>query len=85
MENKQETLEQQQQQIQGWADVHLHGGLSVNALIDFLNILNQRICTLENIVSIPDEQGKSHSLTEIYKEQEEAMKQAQNQSTESAE
>lgn len=85
MENKQETLEQQQPQ--GWADVHLHGGLSVNALIDFLNILNQRVCTIENIVSVPDAQGKHHSLTEIYREQEKAMQQAQNQNqpTESAE
>ena len=85
MENKQEILEQQQ--LQGWADVHLHGGLSVNALIDFLNILNQRVCTIENIVSVPDEQGRHHSLTEIYREQEKAMQQAQNQNqpTESAE
>ena len=59
--------------------------MNSNRTAIFLNILNQRICTLENIVSIPDEQGKSHSLTEIYREQEEAMKQAQNQPKESAE
>lgn len=54
---------------QSWAEVVISSGLSLEAIVEFLNVLNQRLCTLENIVSVPDEEGKHHTITEIYQMQ----------------
>lgn len=68
-------MEQQQNQNQNvktpqsWAEVVISSGLSLEAIVEFLNVLNQRLCTLENIVSVPDEEGKHHTITEIYQMQ----------------
>lgn len=64
-------MEQKQnvQTPQSWAEVVINSGLSVDAVIEFLNVLNQRLSTLENIVTVPDENGEHHSITEIYRAQ----------------
>lgn len=58
--------QQQRQQPQGWRDVQITTELSVEALVHFLNVLNQRICVLEDIVQCEDPDGKIISITELY-------------------
>ena len=79
MENNKENLQEQSQEFKpkGWSDIVIDDNLPVKALIDFFNVLNQRLCTLENIVTLPDEKGEHHSITEIYAKQEQ-LAQAQN-------
>lgn len=57
------------QEVQGWKDVQLTPDTSAKTLIDFLNILNQRLATIENLTMVQDEQGKVVSLTDLYARQ----------------
>ncbi len=80
-----EKEQEQEQKLQGWADVTLTEDLPLTVLIRFLNILNQRLCTVENILTVPYE-DKTVTLTEFYRiqtEKEEAAKAeaAQNSTT----
>ena len=43
--------EQNKQTSQGWKDVQLTSDMSVSMLINFLNVLNQRLANLEDIIS----------------------------------
>ena len=73
MENQninQEQTQEQPKQAQGWRDVVLTPDMPVNALVHFLNIINQRLCTIEDATVVD---GKT--LTEIYAE--EAAQEAQ--------
>lgn len=54
----------------GWRDVVLTPDMPLNALVHFLNIINQRLCTIEDATVVD---GKT--LTEIYAE--EAAQEAQ--------
>ena len=58
--------EQNKQTSQGWKDVQLTPDMSVSMLINFLNVLNQRLCNLEDIIEITAEDGKKMTLTEYY-------------------
>lgn len=71
--------EENKQQVQTWKDVHISPELSASMLIDFFNILNQRMATLENIVTIPDNTGKMITVTELYARQAQAQAQAEAQ------
>lgn len=57
-----------------WKDVNLTQDFPLASLIQFLNILNQRICTIEDMIIIKDETGKEMSLSEKYKEDAKANK-----------
>lgn len=61
----------QEEQITGWGDVRLNSSLPLDALVDFLNVLNQRLCAIENITMV-DVNGEQITLTEFYKREEEA-------------
>ena len=58
--------EQNKQKSQGWKDVQLTPDMSVSMLINFLNVLNQRLCNLEDIIEITAEDGRKMTLTEYY-------------------
>ena len=58
--------EQNKQTSQGWKDVQLTPDMSVSMLINFLNVLNQRLCNLEDIIEITAEDGRKMTLTEYY-------------------
>lgn len=62
---------------QGWRDVQIVPDMPLSALVNFLNVLNQRLCALEDIVTIPGEDGKAISLTDLYALQAEAAMKAQ--------
>ena len=57
-----------------WKDVNLTPEFPLTSLVQFLNILNQRMSTIEDIIIIKDENGKEMSLSEKYKEDAKANK-----------
>ena len=70
--------EQNKQTSQGWKDVQLTPDMSVSMLINFLNVLNQRLAHLAAIIEITAEDGRKMTLTEYYNLQV----QSHNESTE---
>lgn len=56
------TNEVKNEQPQGWASVLIDEQTPIGAIFDFINILNQRICRIENIVQV-DVDGKGNYLT----------------------
>lgn len=70
--------EQNKQTSQGWKDVQLTPDMSISMLINFLNVLNQRLANLEDIIEITAEDGRKMTLTEYYNLQV----QSHNESTE---
>ncbi len=58
--------EQNKQTSKGWKDVQLTPDMSVSMLINFLNVLNQRLANLEDIIEITAEDGRKMTLTEYY-------------------
>lgn len=70
---------QEQEQIQGWGDVQINSNMSLDMLVNFLNILNQRLVTVENFVTIPDQKGKMISITDFYQQQAQQAQEAQTQ------
>lgn len=86
MENQNQTP----QLPQGWKDVTIVPDMPLTAMVQFLNILNQRLCTVEDNTFIKDDQGNMISLTKLYaiqaeeemRAQMEAAQQAQQESAE---
>ena len=70
---------QEQEQTQGWGDVQINSNMSLGMLVNFLNILNQRLVTVENFVTIPDQKGKMISITDFYQQQAQQAQEAQAQ------
>lgn len=67
---------EQEQKLQGWADVTVTEDLPLTVLVKFFNVLNQRLCTIENILTVPYG-DKTVTLTEFYRiqtEKEESAK-----------
>ena len=60
-------MEENKQLTNTWRDVQLAPEMSVYLLIDFLNVLNQRLSLLEDVIKINDENGNEISITEYYK------------------
>lgn len=73
MENQNQTP----QVPQGWKDVTIVPDMPLAALVQFLNILNQRLCTVEDNTFIKDDQGNMISLTKLYAIQAEEEMRAQ--------
>ena len=70
---------QEQEQTQGWGDVQINSNMSLDMLVNFVNILNQRLVTVENFVTIPDQKGKMVSITDFYQQQAQQAQEAQAQ------
>lgn len=67
-------MPEEKKQPQGWKDVKIHAGMPLEIIVDFFNVLNQRLCTVEDIVTTMHN-GKAISLTDLYAIQaEEATK-----------
>ena len=60
-------MEENKQLTNTWRDVQLTPEMSVYLLVDFLNVLNQRLSLLEDVMKINDEMGNEISITEYYK------------------
>lgn len=73
----------QENPIQGWKDVMISPDMPLNVIVNFMNVLNQRLCAIENVVTVAGPEGKMISLTDLYaiqtaeaqKAQEEAAQQ----------
>ena len=82
MENQEKTVNQSQEQaekkVQGWKDVVITPDMPLTAIVQFLNVLNQRLCTIEDNLSVEMQNGEKLSITEIYRTQAEQAEQEKN-------
>ena len=82
MENQEKNVNQSQEQtekkVQGWKDVVITPDMPLTAIVQFLNVLNQRLCTIEDNLSIEMQNGEKLSITEIYRIQAEQAEQEKN-------
>ena len=82
MENQEKNVNQPQEQaekkVQGWKDVVITPDMPLTAIVQFLNVLNQRLCTIEDNLNIEMQNGEKLSITEIYRIQAEQAEQEKN-------
>ena len=82
MENQEKDVNQPQEQtekkVQGWKDVVITPDMPLTAIVQFLNVLNQRLCTIEDNLSVEMQNGEKLSITEIYRIQAEQAEQEKN-------
>ena len=74
----QEQTEQTEKKVQGWKDVVITPDMPLTAIVQFLNVLNQRLCTIEDNLTIEMQNGEKLSITEIYRIQAEQAEQEKN-------
>ena len=78
MENQEKNVNQSEEQtekkVQGWKDVVITPDMPLTAIVQFLNVLNQRLCTIEDNLNIEMQNGEKLSITEIYRIQAEQEK-----------
>ena len=80
MENQNINQEQMEQnQPQGWKDVVITPDMPLAALVQFFNVLNQRLCTIEDNTFVEMPTGEKLSITQIYALQAEEEQKAQEQ------
>lgn len=73
----------EEKQVQGWKDVQITPNMPLDVMVNFLNVLNQRLCAIENVVTVAGPDGKMISLTDLYAIQTaEMQKQAEEQTQE---
>lgn len=73
----------EKQAIQGWKDVQITPDMPLSVLVNFMNVLNQRLVALEDNVKIPFD-NKMVSLTELYAIQAEAERKAMEEQAQAA-
>lgn len=76
--NVNQTQEQTEKKVQGWKDVVITPDMPLTAIVQFLNVLNQRLCTIEDNLSVEMQNGEKLSITEIYRIQAEQAEQEKN-------
>ena len=64
-------------QPQGWKDVVITPDMPLTALVQFFNVLNQRLCTIEDNLLVEMPNGEKLSITELYRIQAEEEQKAQ--------
>lgn len=55
----------EEKKIQSWRDVQLTADMPLSVLVNFLNVLNQRLASIEDNVVV-DFEGSKRVLTEVY-------------------
>lgn len=78
MENQNVNQTQEQKQPQGWRDVVITPDMPLSAIVQFFNVLNQRLCGVEDTVVVALPTGEEVSITKAYELQAEAEMAAQN-------
>lgn len=82
MENQNVNQTQEQKQPQGWKDVVITPDMPLAALVQFFNVLNQRLCTIEDNLLVEMPNGEKLSITDLYRiqaEEEQKVQQEQEQ------
>lgn len=82
MENQNVNQTQEQKQPQGWRDVVITPDMPLAAIVQFFNVLNQRLCTIEDNLKVEMANGEKLSISEVYRIQAEKEQQAQEKQTE---
>lgn len=82
MENQNVNQTQEQKQPQGWRDVVITPDMPLTAIVQFFNVLNQRLCTIEDNLKVEMPTGEQLSISEVYRIQAEQEQQAQEKQTE---
>lgn len=78
MENQEKNVNQvQEQRVQGWKDVVITPDMPLAAMVQFFNILNQRLCTIEDNTLVEMPTGEKLSITQIYALQAQEEQKAQ--------
>ena len=65
---------QEQREPQGWKDVVITPDMPLGAIVQFFNILNQRLCNIEDNLMVTQPDGTQMSLTQVYALQAQAQK-----------
>lgn len=65
---------QEQREPQGWKDVVITPDMPLGAIVQFFNVLNQRLCNIEDNLMVTQPDGTQMSLTQIYALQAQAQK-----------
>ena len=76
--NQAQAQEQTEKKVQGWKDVVITPDMPLTAIVQFLNVLNQRLCTIEDNLNVEMQNGEKLSITEIYRIQAEQAEQEKN-------
>ena len=72
----------EQKQVKGWIDVVITPDMPLSVIVNFLNVINERLCAIEDIIQVPFN-NKMITLTQFYKVQaEEQAAAAEKKSTE---
>ena len=75
----------EQKQVKGWVDVVITPDMPLSVIVNFLNVINERLCAIEDIIQVPFN-NKMITLTQFYKAQAEeqaaAVAAAEKKSTE---
>ena len=82
MENQNVNQTQEEKQPQGWRDVVITPDMPLAAIVQFFNVLNQRLCTIEDNLKVEMANGEKLSISEVYRIQAEKEQQAQEKQTE---
>lgn len=79
-------MAEQNKQPTSWREVYITPDMPLGAVINFFNILNQRLCDIEDNTKIVGPEGKVISVTEAIRLQaeEEIKRQQQEHSPEAA-
>lgn len=69
----------EEKKVPSWADAHITVSMPLDLIVNFLNVLNQRLVTIENVVTVQGPDGKMISLSDLYalQSEEEAKRMAQ--------
>ena len=70
--NTNETV-QSENYVPGWKDAKITIEMPLHMIVDFLNILNNRLCFLEDSIRLADNEGNTMSVTEFYAMQAQAQ------------
>lgn len=70
--NTNETV-QSENYVPGWKDARITVEMPLHMIVDFLNILNNRLCFLEDSIRLADNEGNTMSVTEFYAMQAQAQ------------
>lgn len=72
-------MENENTKTKGWANVVINDGMTLEMLVNFLNVLNRRLCFLEDNIRIRlDDNQESMSITDFYLLNEEAEEEKEN-------
>lgn len=80
MENTTNTNANDEMKGGGWSTVNITPDMPLSMIIQFMNVLNQRLCFIEDNQKVQINEGQVVTITELMKMQEEEAKRAAAQS-----